>query len=228
MIKERSFKDYNIAFGVSFLKILGYLAFPIQMAYRYPDLARFMAGHWATEAVHSVPIFGERGAWLEHFVFDAFYNFPLTVRRRMKLRAERRAKIRSRSWPAGLIALAGTALLAVLSYGYFRWTGQASAMGRIWWLALWIPFFGGALAARGAGGMAAGKRIFLGAASGGAMGLLYGLYMTFAPGIWSFAGPAATGPQTFLNLIDRPVRFLLEFGLLALVSAFFDETRKVR
>jgi hypothetical protein len=228
MIKERSFKDYNIAFGVSFLKILGYLAFPIQMAYRYPDLARFMAGHWATEAVHSVPIFGERGAWLEHFVFDAFYNFPLTVRRRMKLRAERRAKIRSRPWSAGLIALAGTALLAVLSYGYFRRTGQAAAMGKIWWLALWIPLFGGAAAALGAGGMAAGKRIFLGAASGGSMGLLYGLYMTFAPGIWSFAGPAATGPQTFLNLIDRPVRFLLEFGLLALLGAFIAETRKVR
>ncbi|MBM3312234.1 MAG: hypothetical protein FJY80_12095, partial [Candidatus Aminicenantes bacterium] len=73
MVKERNFRDYNIAFGVSFLKMVGYLAFPIQMAYRYPELARFMAGHWATGAVHRVPIFGEKGAWLEHFVFDAFY-----------------------------------------------------------------------------------------------------------------------------------------------------------
>jgi hypothetical protein len=91
MIKERNFKDYNIALGVSFLKVFGYLAFPIQMTYRYPDLARFMAGHWANEAVHRVPVFGEKGAWLEHFVFDAFYNFPLTLRRRIRTRAERRA-----------------------------------------------------------------------------------------------------------------------------------------
>ena len=43
VIKERNFKDYNIAFTLSFFKYIGYLAFPIQMAYRYPDLARFMA-----------------------------------------------------------------------------------------------------------------------------------------------------------------------------------------
>ena len=78
ILREKNFKDYSIAFWLSFFKYIGYLAFPIQMAYRYPDLARFMAGHWATGAVHIVPIFGEKGAWLEHFVFDIFYNFPLT------------------------------------------------------------------------------------------------------------------------------------------------------
>ncbi len=76
-IKERNIKDYRLALPVSFFKIIGYLAFPLQMAYRFPELARFMAGHWATEAVHIVPVFGERGAWLEHAVFDAFYNYPL-------------------------------------------------------------------------------------------------------------------------------------------------------
>jgi len=66
VIRERNFKDYNIAVFLGFFKYIGYLAFPIQMTQRYPALARFMAGHWATEAVHAVPVFGERGALLEH------------------------------------------------------------------------------------------------------------------------------------------------------------------
>ena len=61
VIRERNFKDYNIAVFLGFFKYIGYLAFPIQMTYRYPALARFMAGHWATEAVHVVPVFGETG-----------------------------------------------------------------------------------------------------------------------------------------------------------------------
>jgi hypothetical protein len=84
VIKERNFKDYNIAVFLGFFKYIGYLAFPIQMTYRYPTLARFMAGHWATEAVHVVPVFGERGALLEHKIFNLFYNWPLTIRRRMQ------------------------------------------------------------------------------------------------------------------------------------------------
>jgi len=54
------------------------------MTYRYPALARFMAAHWATDAVHIVPVFGERGALLEHWVFCLFYNWPLTIRRKMR------------------------------------------------------------------------------------------------------------------------------------------------
>ena len=91
VIKERNFKDYNIAVFLGFFKYVGYLAFPIQMAYRYPVLARFMAGHWANESVHIVPVFGESGALLEHWVFCLFYNWPLTIRRRVLKRLEKRA-----------------------------------------------------------------------------------------------------------------------------------------
>ncbi|UCF93684.1 MAG: hypothetical protein JSW39_05860, partial [Desulfobacterales bacterium] len=95
VIKEKNFKDYNIAVFLGFFKYIGYLAFPIQMTYRYPALARFMAGHWATEAAHMVPVFGERGALLEHGVFNLFYNWPLTIRRRMRLRSQLRAGMES-------------------------------------------------------------------------------------------------------------------------------------
>ncbi len=92
-IYDRSFKDYNIAVFLSFFKYIGYLAFPIQMTYHYPALARFMAAHWATEAVHIVPVFGERGALLEHWVFCLFYNWPLTIRRKMRRRRQAEIKI---------------------------------------------------------------------------------------------------------------------------------------
>jgi len=76
MIKERNVRDYIIAAPVSFLKYVGYLAFPLQMTATYPHLARFMASRWATNMVHIIPVFGEQGALFEHWVFDQFFNKP--------------------------------------------------------------------------------------------------------------------------------------------------------
>ncbi|MBL7016461.1 MAG: hypothetical protein ISR84_02770 [Kiritimatiellales bacterium] len=76
MIKERNLRDYIIAAPVSFLKYVGYLAFPLQMTTTYPHLARFMASRWATNMVHIIPVFGEKGALFEHWVFDTFFNRP--------------------------------------------------------------------------------------------------------------------------------------------------------
>lgn len=88
MIKERNLRDYVVAAPVSFLKYVGYLAFPLQMTTSYPRLARFLAGRWASAAVHFIPVFGEKGALLEHWVFDLFFNVPQTLggwaRRRLK------------------------------------------------------------------------------------------------------------------------------------------------
>jgi hypothetical protein len=111
VIKERNFKDYSIALFLAFFKYVGYLAFPIQMTYRYPTLARFMAGHWATESVHVVPVFGESGALLEHGVFCLFYNWPLTIRRHMDLRAQKRALMRPRYWHAAVLAFGAAGIL---------------------------------------------------------------------------------------------------------------------
>ena len=81
MIKDRNIRDYWIAALISFWHYIGYLAFPIQMVAKYPDLARFMAGNWATKMVRIIPVFGEGGALLEHWIFDMFFNTPLTFRR---------------------------------------------------------------------------------------------------------------------------------------------------
>ena len=92
----------------------GYLAFPIQMTHRYPELAGFMAGHWATEAVHIVPVFGEKGALLEHFAFRLFYNWPLTLRRRLAEIADYRKKLPSRYFHLPLLMLGSAGILQML------------------------------------------------------------------------------------------------------------------
>jgi hypothetical protein len=225
ILREKNFRDYSIAFWLSFFKYIGYLAFPIQMAYRYPDLARFMAGHWATSAVHIVPIFGEKGAWLEHFAFDTFYNFPLTIRRRMKLRQEARAGKKPRAAHTPLIILIGTAVLAVLDFVYFKIAGTAPALKSVWGLALWVALFSSALISRGAGGMRFGKRIVLGAVSGAVIGLLYAAANTFLPPL--YAGLTSAAPAAG-QLAIKAFWHVFLFTLIAVIGALIAETRKVR
>lgn len=81
MIKERNIKNYWIAAMISFWHYIGYLGFPIQMVAKFPALSRLMAGRWATNIVHIIPVFGERGALLEHWIFDLFFNVPISIRR---------------------------------------------------------------------------------------------------------------------------------------------------
>ncbi len=88
MVRDRNVKDYWIAALISFWHYIGYLGFPIQMVARFPGLARFMAGSWATKAAHVIPVFGEKGALIEHLVWDGFFNLPISagawIRRRLR------------------------------------------------------------------------------------------------------------------------------------------------
>ncbi|MCK4343307.1 MAG: hypothetical protein KAY37_16455 [Phycisphaerae bacterium] len=86
MIRERDIRNYYIAAPISFLHVIGYLAFPLQMVAHDPALARFMAGRWAKSAVHFIPVFGETGGLPEHAVFDIFFNLPLSIKRRFVTR----------------------------------------------------------------------------------------------------------------------------------------------
>ena len=109
MIKDRDVKNYYIAAPVSFLHVVGYLAFPLQMASHNPALARFLAGRWTKGLVHVVPVFGERGGLLEHGVFDFFFNLPLSIKRGFKIHPVR--------WAAASV-LAGCLLIGALFMGY--------------------------------------------------------------------------------------------------------------
>jgi len=175
VIRERNFRDYNIAVFLGFFKYVGYLAFPIQMTYRYPALSRFMAGHWATEAVHIVPVFGEGGALLEHWVFCLFYNWPLTIRRRMRKRAEARSQMKPRYWHVGLCAIAVVGLFTLANFLYQLNIGAPPSPDLLWWLAVLVPpvLFCGAAVTIGCGGATLGRRIVAAAVYGVLAGTLY-------------------------------------------------------
>jgi len=173
VIRERDFKNYNIAVFLGFFKYIGYLAFPIQMTYKYPALARFMAGHWATEAVHIVPVFGEGGALLEHWIFGLFYNWPLTIRGQMNRRMEMRKTQRSRVWPTPILVVIFTALFIGSDYYFISNQQQLMPIKEIWWLGMILPFALGSLITLSAKGMVLWKRIVTGTISGIIVSALY-------------------------------------------------------
>ena len=166
VVRERNFKDYNIAVFLAFFKYVGYLAFPIQMTYRYPALARFMAAYWATEAVHVVPVFGEHGALLEHWVFCLFYNWPLTIRRRMGRRAQIRASTEPRYWHVGACVVAATVVFGLADYTYLAQVGRVPSLRASWWLLVIMPLLCGSLTTLGCGGAALGRRVVAAALTG--------------------------------------------------------------
>ena len=217
VIRERNFKDYSVALFLAFFKYVGYLAFPIQMTYRYPTLARFMAGHWATESVHAVPVFGESGALLEHGVFCLFYNWPLTIRRHMELRARKRAQMNPRYWHAAALALCAAGILIGTDMLYLKYAGIIPDLRHIWWLMAALPFIGGVLVNSGCGGAPMMKRIVTAAVFGICTGLFYMILAT-SMGFHDYAnvfklGIACLWRVFVFGLFATIGSLIMEFGL---------------
>ncbi len=216
VIRERNFKDYNIAVFLGFFKYIGYLAFPIQMTYRYPTIARFMAGYWATEAVHVVPVFGEGGALLEHSVFYLFYNWPLTIRRRIIKRIEKRAQQKPRYWHAGLYTLLFAGLFSGADYLSLTMSDQLPGMRDIWWCIAVFPFAGGVFISIGCGGSSLWKRIITAVFAGMATGVLY----TAASTCLGYDGTVEVLP-----VISLSVWRMFAFSVISAVGALITELR---
>lgn len=229
ILRERNLKDYSIALSLSFFKYIGYLAFPIQMAYRYPELARLMAGHWATGAVHIVPVFGEKGALLEHAVFDLFYNYPLTIRRRLRRRRELRKALRPRYWHLPLCVLGGMGLLGVIDLIHQGLLGKIPEFNDIWWLVLWVPVLAGVAASVWAGGAGLARRILYGSLCGVLVGFFTPILNALLEAV------AARGESPTLTLLEVAGRSgpqalwrMFLFGLVAFAAAVFAETRPLK
>lgn len=216
VIRERNFKDYNIAVFLGFFKYIGYLAFPIQMTYRYPALARFMAGHWATEAVHMVPVFGERGALLEHTVFGLFYNWPLTIRRRMMERFQLRASMKPRYWHIVVCAIVCSGIFGLADFVYLQNSGEIPGLKEIWWLVVILPFLCGTAITLGAGGASLGKRVIGSAVGGCAVGVLY----AFISAIISYGGTIDMS-----GLAADCIWRIFIFTILSIVGMLFTEIK---
>jgi hypothetical protein len=225
VVKERNFRDYKMAFAISYFKYIGYLAFPLQMAYRYPELARFMAGHWSTGAVHIVPVFGERGAWLEHAVFDMFYNYPLSLGIRVRRRDERAASRKPRAWAVPAAVLSGTVLLTLLD-GIFALTrGRAPVLNDVWWAAVWVPFIAGFAASTWSRRSKMGRRMAAGVMAGAFIGLGYGIVSLFVSPLFAAVPAEAAVPITLDAAAIRILWKVFIFSLMAIIGAFLAETR---
>ncbi len=216
VVRERNFRDYNIAVFLGFFKYIGYLAFPIQMTYRYPTLARFMAGHWATDAVHIVPVFGEHGALLEHGVFCFFYNWPLTIRKGLQKRAEKRAALQPRYWHVSLCALAGAAVCGLADYVYLGSMGVLPTLKDLWWLAVIVPLLGGAAITAGCRGAAFSKRVIAAALGGLLTALGYTLLSTVI---------GSGSPVTFADMLTEGVWRMFVFTIFTTIGAILFELR---
>jgi len=229
VLRERNFKDYNIAFYLSFFKYIGYLAFPIQMAYRYTDLARFMAGRWAIGVAHIVPVFGERGALLEHVVFDMFYNYPLSLRKRIRHRRKLRSGLKTRYWHVPLCVFAGTLLLGFIDVVYFNLTGRIPQFGDIWWLSIWIPVLMAAAASSWAGRALLSKWVILGAICGALIGFFY---TAISVALGSYVVQKGSEIITIMQFMGRLSVLALWraflFTIVAIIGVFIVETRPVK
>jgi hypothetical protein len=222
VVRERNFKDYNIAVFLAFLKYIGYLAFPIQMAYRYPVLARFMAAHWATGAVHVIPVFGEHGALLEHGVFDLFYNYPLTVRRRMHQRAALRWGQKARTWHAILAVAAGLAAMAITDVAFCAVCDALPTLLDVWPAAVLVPVMLGAATTIGAGGASLARRVRLTIVCAVAMAIGYTAVHAALGALPALGGVAGSGSVVWLA-VKKGLWTAFIFAVLATVSALVTE-----
>ncbi len=223
VIRERNFKDYNIAVFLGFFKYVGYLAFPIQMANHYPALARFMAAHWATGAVRILPVFGEHGALLEHAVFDRFYNYPLSVRKRMGRRAEHRATFEPRKWHAiAAVLVAAVAFGAVEALCRSKW-GVLPTLGNLWAMVMILPALVGSLVTIYARGMPFVPRIKLTIVSGVFTAILCALVHACLMFVPALGGTIGESGQVISELWTRAGWGVFLFTLIATVAGLLTE-----
>ena len=174
-IKERNLKDYNLALPLSFFKYVGYISFPIQMTYSYPTLARCMAGFWATRMARVIPVFGEGGALLEYKTFNIFYNWPLTIRRKMNERAEWRKTQKTRSWHIIPIVALISAASWLLQKLHISTTGMLPPFALVAPSLILFGLLGGILVNTGSGGSSFSRRVLMAVGSGVGIGFLAAL-----------------------------------------------------
>jgi hypothetical protein len=109
--------------------------------------------------VHVVPVFGERGALLEHKIFNLFYNWPLTLRNRIQTRWQLRSTLSPRYWHIGLCMIAAVGIFVAADLYYLNRFGELPQLKEIWFVSLIVPLLCGATITLGAGGAVIWNRV---------------------------------------------------------------------
>jgi hypothetical protein len=64
-------------------RLIGNLFAPLEMLFYYRRLSLLLADHFVSQMVRGVPVFGGEGELLEYWAFQATFNLPLSVYRRL-------------------------------------------------------------------------------------------------------------------------------------------------
>jgi hypothetical protein len=110
---------------------------------------------------------------LEHWAFCLFYNWPLTIRRRIRRRSQVRASKAPRYWHVPICAVAGAAAFGLADSVSLHLAGELPTLRDLWWLVATVAILCGAGVTLGCGGVALGRRIVAAAASGVLMAAIY-------------------------------------------------------
>jgi len=164
--------------------------------------------------VHIVPVFGESGALLEHGVFCLFYNWPLTIRRRMRRRAEWRAAQKPRYWHVGLCVLAVAGIFGISDFAYLTNLERLPSLKDIWLLAVVLPIAAGAAVTLGCGGAGLGKRVVAAAVCGVLAALCYTLISAML---------SRTSETVACHVVASGVWRLFVFAVLTTIGALATE-----
>ena len=146
-LKERNFKDYRLALPVGFFKIIGYLAFPLQMAYRFPELARFMAGALGDRRRPRRPGLRRAGGLARARRLRRLLQLSPEPRDQDPEAGRARGRRRSRGGgPSPLAALIGAAFVTLVDFLFVRSAGRVPVLQDVWWAVFLAPIGAGFLA----------------------------------------------------------------------------------
>ena len=151
-----------------------------------------------------------------------FYNYPLTIRRQMRRRAERRRQLAPRQWHGAVIAAIALAALAGIDVLCRAHWGTLPTLRNIWPAAILVPVALGFVVTIGAGGKVLAKRINLALLCGLFVGVGYWLLhaaMSFLP----ILGGSGSNGQSFREAGKGGMWCAFIFTLLAAISALVTE-----
>lgn len=166
---------------------------------------------------------------MEHILFDTFYNYPLSLRRRISLRRKLRSGLEPRYWHLPLCVLSGIVLLAFLDVIYFNLQGSVPRFGEIWWAAIWIPGFVAAASSVWARGARLSNRFIMGLISGVVIAVFYAAMSELEGAFLVQEGSEALQVLPFLG--EMAVKALWRaflFSIVAIIGVFIAETRPVK
>jgi hypothetical protein len=151
---------------------------------------------------------------LEHWVFCLFYNWPLTIRRRMRRRAEQRASIRPRFWHVPVCAVLAAGIFGLVDHSYFGQNGNLPSLREFWPLVAGLPLLCGAAVSLASGGATLARRVI--------SALVAGVFTALLAVCFS-ALIVRTGSTNETNLLVLGVWRIFIFSILSVAGAMASE-----